>query len=125
MMLAPHALIDQKHLPVPAEAKQQASYSAMVAANETLHLLNEFSSLKYGLNFENYDKIKDNYSVKIGFEMLAIDSGIYFIIGCFLESLTFIIAKIKKSKPLRESQQNIENISKVGLNVKGIRLSPN
>ena len=67
MLLAPHALIDQKHLPVPAKAKKQASYSAMVAANETLHLLNEFSSLKYGLNFENYDKIKDNYSVKIGF----------------------------------------------------------
>ena len=104
MMLAPHALIDQKHLPISAKEKQKASYSAMVAANETLRLLNEFSSLNYGLNFENYDKIKDNYSVKIGFEMLAIDIGIYFLIGCFLESftvlVTFIIAKIKKSKQI-------------------------
>ena len=72
----------------------------MVAANETLRLLNEFSSLKYGLNFDNYGEMKDNYSVKIGFEMLATDIGIYFLVGCFLESVTvlvtFIIDKYKK-----------------------------
>jgi len=62
-LLAPHALIDQTHLPVPAETKEAASYSAMVAAKETLDLLLHFSSLKFGLDFSNFGEVGRNYSV--------------------------------------------------------------
>ena len=58
----------------------------MVAGNETLKLLTEFSSFKYGLSFSNYEEVIANYSVRLGFRMLALDSLIYFIIGCFFEA---------------------------------------
>ena len=95
MLLAPHALIDQKHLTVPAEDKQAASISAMVAAKETLLLLTQFSSAKFGLDFSNYGTEKNHYSVKLGFEMLALDSLIYFLIGCALEAFTLSLSSVK------------------------------
>ena len=67
------------------------SISAMCAANETLRLFTEFSSLKFGLDFTNFDQNIDNYSVITGLSMLAIDSVIYFSIGCFLEVCAHLV----------------------------------
>ena len=68
-----------------------ASLSAMVAGNETLKLLTEFSSFKYGLSFFNYGEVIANYSVQLGFQMLAIDALIYFAIGCFFEACSILV----------------------------------
>ena len=90
-LCASHALIDQTHLSVPADQKRSASYSAMVAAKETLLLMTQFSSNSFGLNFDNYGEVRANYSVKLGFEMLAIDASIYFAIGCVLEAIVLLV----------------------------------
>lgn len=58
----------------------------MMAANEILKLLTEFSSFKYGLDFTNFHEMKDNYSVKLGFDYLGFDFLLYFTIGCILEA---------------------------------------
>ena len=92
MLLTHHTLIDQTHLNVPAEDKEARSYSAMVAAKETLLLLTQFSSLKFGLDFSNYDTVMNNYSVKLGFKMLLTDTVIYFIIGFVLEACLIVIS---------------------------------
>lgn len=107
MLIAPYSLIDQTHLPVPSESKQIASFSAMVAANETLKLLTEFSSFKYGLSFYNYGEVIANYSVKKGFFMLAIDSLIYFAIGCVLETFSVVFGKVRarRSQKTRTTEQ--------------------
>ena len=70
-----------------------ASYSAMVAAKETLLLMTQFSSNSFGLNFSNYGEVRANYNVKLGFEMLAIDAGIYFAIGFTLEAIVLVVKR--------------------------------
>ena len=146
ILLAPHALIDQTHLPVPAIDKENASYSAMVAAKETLHLLTKFSSLKYGLDFSNYDVVMDNYSVSTGFKWLIKDSTIYFFIGLILEACLSGVSigceRVKLAKIANKQVSAVQNpnynettehsriineattIRKTGLQVIDLRLSP-
>ena len=90
VMLSPHSVIEQGHLPVPEDYKRRFSFSAMVAAKETMNLLTAFSSFKYGLNFDNYNEQMNNYSVEFGMRMLGIDIIIYFLIGCALEACVFL-----------------------------------
>lgn len=146
ILLAPHALIDQTHFPVPAIDKESASYSAMVAAKETLHLLTKFSSLKYGLDFSNYDVVMDNYSVSLGFRWLWKDSFIYFFIGLILEACLSGVSlgweRVKLAKIANKQVSTVQNpnyneitehsriineattIRKTGLQVIDLRLSP-
>ena len=67
------------------ETKKRASISAMMAANEGLKLLTEFSGFKYGIDFTNFNEVKDNYSVSMSMEFMALDIVIYFIVGLCLE----------------------------------------
>lgn len=102
VLLAPHSVIEQDHLPVPEEYKRRGSFSAMVAAKETMNLLATFSSFKYGLSFNNYADEMNNYSVSFGMQMLGLDVIIYFAIGCALESLVFLYQYLMRKRHVKQ-----------------------
>lgn len=71
--------------------KKFAALSPMVAAQETFNLITKMSSFKFGLNFHNFSEEGDNFSVKLGLQMLALDSVIFFLIGCASEGLVYSV----------------------------------
>ena len=113
-------LLDQRIPVVETEVMKKVAFAPLAAAKLTIDTLSEMHYIGWPSNFDNYDVVKKNWSIKLGINAYILNFCVYTLVGIVLDIL-FNLGSMPCLKYFCKRQIQFENTAEGVIKVEGIK----